>query len=201
MMHGSSFTDYKFELCAEKIFTPLDSEESKEIWFNIHDKLVALNGDCHILTNIGFHTHRSINKICNHFELHVLNEDNVADYFEEFFKSQVYILRELTKYGKVWMIEDPGFHAFIGNKDTSQMVRNKNFHVYCNHMRKIAQYLGIEYLNPCDIALQNLFKDAYKVSDIITSDGFLGHPKYYEYCAAVVNESIGNNTAVTACAA
>jgi len=201
VMHGSAFTDYKFKLCPEKIFIPQDSEESKALWFDIHDKLVALNGDCHILTNIGFHTHRTINRICNHLECYVLNEDNVADFFEEFCKSHVYILRELTHYGKVWMIEDPDFHAFLGNKNISQMVRDKNFHVYCDHMRKIAHQLGIEYLNPCDAALNNLFKDAYKVSEFIAPEGFLGKPKYYEYCANVVNESIGNNIALTARAA
>lgn len=201
VMHGSSFNDSKFDLCPERIFVPKNSKESKDIWFNIHNKLTTLNSDCHILTNIGFHTHRTIIDICNHFKTYVLNEDNVADYFEKFHASHIYILSELKKYGNVWMIEDPDFHAFIKNKDTSQMVRDKNFHIYCNYMRKVAQYLDIGYLNPCDAALKNLLEDSTKMSDIIAPSGFLGHPKYYEYCAAVVNESIGNNISVTAIAA
>lgn len=190
VMHGSSFTDYKFDMSEERIFQPTDSEEELKIWIDLYDKMVSKDGCCHIITNIGFHTHRTINTICNHFGVYVLTETNVADYFKQFYPYQVQILRELTQYGKVWMVEDPDFHAFIGNKDNSQLVRDKNFHQYCNHMRKVAQNLGIEYLNPCDLALQNLIKDSVGLNDIITSDGFLGTPKYYEYCAAVVNETI-----------
>ncbi|MGK0281835.1 MAG: hypothetical protein ACI82O_001369, partial [Patiriisocius sp.] len=72
---------------------------------------------------------------------------------------------------------------------------------YCSHIRKIANNLGIEYLNPCDAALQNLFKDSKGLRDIIHPHGFLGTETYYEYCAAVVNASIGNSLAVTASAA
>ncbi|MFT4730289.1 MAG: hypothetical protein ACI9UN_004812 [Granulosicoccus sp.] len=99
------------------------------------------------------------------------------------------------------MVEDPHFHAFLADKDDSQIVRDKNFHQYCSHIRKIANNLGIEYLNPCDAALQNLFKDSKGLRDIIHPHGFLGTETYYEYCAAVVNASIGNSLAVTASAA
>lgn len=193
VMHGSHFTSYKFKLSQERILLPMDSDESKELWFNIHDKMTALKGDCHIITNIGFHTHITINTISNHCKSLVITEDDVADYFEEFYKGQLYILREFTRYGKVWMVEDPDFHAFIGNKNNAQVVRDKNFHQYCNYMRKVCREWGIEYLNPCDSALQQLFSDSKILTDIIAPDGFLGEPAYYQYCATVVNDAIARS--------
>lgn len=195
VMHGSSFTDYKFELNRERIFLPLDSEESRELWFDIHNKMTALKGQCHIITNIGFQTHRTINTICNHYGTAVITEQNVADYFNEFYVFHMHILNEFTQFGTVWMVEDPDFHAFVGNKSNSQIIRAKNFHTYCGHVRRVAQSLGIQYLNPCNTALQNLFADSVGLRDIITDDGFLGTQTYYEYCAHVVNAWIGHDTA------
>lgn len=193
VMNGSGFSDGKFELSPKNIFLPLENEESKEIWSAIHNKLMSLKGSCQILTNIGFQTHRTINRISEHFATPVLTEDNVADYFEKYFGGQVQILQELTKYGKVCLIEDPNFYAFLSGKDTSMTIRDKNFNQYCNHLRKIAQDLGIKYLNPGDVALQNLFKDSKTLQDMIAADGFHGTQLYYDYCARAVTTLISDS--------
>ena len=191
VMHGSSFTDNKFELSEERIFIPQDSQESVALWEDTYDRMASLNGRCNILTNIGFQTHRIINMISNQLGISVLTENDIANYFAEHYVQQVHILSELTKYGQVWLVEDPDFYAFISDSDMSLIIRDKNFHQYCNFIRKIAMEMGINYLNPCDTTLQNLFKDSVALADIIHPEGFLGSQTYYEYCALVINESMG----------
>lgn len=198
VMHGSSFTDNKFELSKEQIFRPLDSQESVQLWADIYNRLVSLKGRCNIITNIGFQTHRTINIISNHLKVFVLTENDIAEFFHKHFAAMFHILSELTKYGQVWMIEDPDFYALIRNRDNAQIVRDKNFHQYCMHMRSIAQQLGINYLNPCDATMQNMLKDSKGLIDIIDPVGLLGTQKYYEYCATVVNDSINNNAIANA---
>ena len=77
-MNGSGFSDGKFEMSEEKIFTPLENDESKEIWNLVYEKLNSLAGSCHIVTNIGFQTHRTINQISNCCGIPVLTETDVG---------------------------------------------------------------------------------------------------------------------------
>ncbi|MFK7854612.1 MAG: GSCFA domain-containing protein [Granulosicoccus sp.] len=190
VMNGGSFSDGKFELSDSKIFLPMENSESQEIWSTIFDKLKSQNDACRIITNIGFQTHRTINRISNYFSTPVLTEKDIAEYFDQHFGEQINILRGLTKYGKVWLVEDPNFYAFIAGKDTAMTIRDRNFHQYCNHMRKIALDLDIAYLNPCDLVLQNQFKDAHSLSDMVASDGFHGMQSYYDYSAIAINALI-----------
>lgn len=190
VMNGSGFTDQKFELSDDSIFIPLENNESKEIWSQIHTNMVSQKGTCHIVTNIGFQTHRSINLISNELDNPILTEDDVNTYFEHTFKNQIHILKQLTQLGKVWLLEDPNFYAFIKSENSGMTVRAKNFHQYVWCLRKIAESLGIEYLNPCDSVLHNQFKDTGSLCGMVGPDGFHGTQTYYERCAAFIGEKI-----------
>lgn len=192
IMHGSAFTDFKFEVSNERILLPTEHKKSQDLWFRLHDQILELDGDCDIITNICFHTHRTIVRIANHFNSYVITIDNIAEFFEKFYQPQIYVLSRLTMLGKVWMIEDPAFHAFLNSKDTSIKVRAKNFQQYCNYMRMLAQEFGIEYLNPCDTAIQKAMSDGYGVKDIIEPDSILGTELYYKYCANVVSGTMSS---------
>jgi len=193
VMHGSSFTDYKYRLCPERIFLPHDNPEALEIWLNIHEKMASFKGSCNIITNIGFQTHRTITFMTNSFGTPVLTEKNIDQYFSANYALQIHILHELTKYGQVWLLEDPNFNAFFKDH-MSVLTVNKNFAQYTHHMRKVAMSAGINYLNPCDEALQALIADSLSIQDIVHPHGFLGNQIYYNRCAAIIAESMGVNT-------
>ena len=193
VMNGSGFSDGKFEMSKNSIFTPLENRESQEIWSRIHEKLVKKKGRCQIITNIGFQTHRTINQISNQLGTPVLTQADIAMYFEKSYTGQVHILQQLTQYGKVWLVEDPNFYAFIAGKDTAMTIRDKNFHQYCTYLNKIATNLGVEYLNPCDFVLSEQFKRTGVLNDLVDSDGFHGTRKYYDICATAIYSSISHD--------
>lgn len=199
VMNGSGFSDGKFELSDKNIFTPMENEESCQIWDSLYDRLKSMNGDCRIITNIGFQTHRTINRISEHVGTPVLTEQDIASYFEHHFQGQIQILRGLTRFGTVFMVEDPNFYAFISDKNTAATIRDRNFSQYCNCVRKRVEELGITYLNPCNLTLQNQFKDAKSLGDIIASDGLHGTQSYYDYCALAVAGSLRAATESSRC--
>lgn len=190
VMNGSGFSDNKFKVTEHNIFTPLESDDCAEIWSHIYDQLVSLHGACHILTNIGFQTHRTINYISAELSTPILTETDVTDYFKTHCTDQIHILKKLSQFGKVWLIEDPNFYAFIPSTGTSMTIRGNNFHQYCLGVRNIAKSLGIGYLNPCGNVLQNQLKDTGTLNDMVGSDHFHGTQTYYERCAAYVSTAI-----------
>ena len=190
VMNGSGFSDNKLELSDETIFVPLESDESKEIWHGMIDRLKSLDTPCNILTNIGFQTHRTINRICNDFGTPILTAAQVGEYLREHYADHISILREFTRFGRVWLVEDPNFYAFLTAKDSGAMIRDKNFHLYCSQLREIAGEFGIEYLAPCDLALHHHFEEVGSLSELVAPDGFHGTPVYYEYSARIVNAAL-----------
>lgn len=193
VMNGSGFSDRKFTLCEERIFIPQENDSSQVLWRDLHDRMKSLSGNCHIITNIGFQTHRTINHISNHSGTPVLTEADVANYFDEFYGDLTLILKRLSEYGKVWLLEDPNFYTFISGKSEALTVRERNFHHYRTSMRKIASSLGLEYLVPCDLVLQQSFKKTRSLNGLVENDGFHGTTLYYKHCAAVINDTIATH--------
>ena len=190
VMNGSGFSDHKFELSNKTIFTPLENDKSREIWNALFDRLNALNAPCNVITNVGFQTHRTINQLCNHYDTPVATDEQIADYFREYYSQHLDILRELKQFGTVWLVEDPNFYAFINQKDVSTMIRDKNFHGYCLQLRAAVNELGIQYLAPCDLAMHRYFGKVGNIKDLVAPDGFHGTPLYYRSSAEVVHEAI-----------
>ena len=71
------------------------------------------------------------------------------------------------------------------------MIRAKNFHAYCTHLRRTSRKLGIGYLDPCDAVMRRRFGEVDSFSDLIEPDGYHGTDLYYEYCARVIAGTIG----------
>jgi len=200
VMHGSSFTDYKYRLCPDRIFLPHDNPEALEIWLNIHEKMKSFNGNCNIITNIGFQTHRTITLMTDALGTPILTEKDIDDYYSVNYALQIHMLYELTKYGQVWLLEDPNFYIFFEDH-MERFTVNKNFAQYTHHMRKIAKSAGINYLNPCDEALQTLMANSVSVAEIIHPQAFLGNQVYYDCCAAIIARTMGVDTGTVSRAA
>lgn len=190
VMNGSGFTDGKFELSESRVFVPKESPESKEIWDDLFEKIENQADGLNILTNIGFQTHRTINGMANHFRELVVTFDQSFEYFNEKYRDQIEIWSRLSRYGRVWLIEDPSFYAFISNKTDALIVRDKNFPVYCACVREAAKAVGVEYLDPCNAVMQKIFHETGSVVGAVGPDGFHGSEKYYEVAARVLTDTI-----------
>ena len=192
VMNGSGFTDGMFELSESRIFIPKETPESQEIWDDLFEKLEKNGPGLNILTNIGFHTHRTINNMANQVCEIVLTFDQALDLFYEKYRGLIDIWSGLSRYGRVWLVEDPNFYSFISNKGDALIVRDKNFPVYCACVRTAAKEAGVEYLDPCNAVLQRIFKETGSVVAAVGSDGFHGSKAYYEVAARVLTDTINS---------
>jgi len=187
VMNGSGFSDKKFNLDKESIFEPTESRESLEIWNDIFKNLKEMDAkENKIITNIGFQTHRTIAAIINSTKVENITIALVAEYFCSNFTEHIEILHRLTKFGKVYLLEDPNFWMFCADKNR----QDRCFTTYTEYMKLLATELGITYISTTNI-IELLLIEKVTLEQMIDNDGMHGTNKFYDaqakYIANLIN--------------
>ena len=189
IMNGSGFSGNKFELDDDKIFKPTENKESFEIWEKTFEALERNRGRATIYTNIGFQTHCTIPEMCNFFNTILLQSQNIADYYSEFYTNTLTLLARLNDYGTLTFVADPNIYAALDEHPQGQWplkVFRLNFPVHANYMQRVSSVLNGKFLSNFDIILPEIYKDTGTLMSAV-GDSVHASNTYYDRLASEIN--------------
>ena len=188
IMPGSSFADNKFRVSKGSLIEFEEEVGNLALWKDTFEKLNAAKGNAIIITNIGIQAHVLIPKICNKLLRGLLSKSDVEKYFHEYCSDQTTILKDLSKYGKVFFVEDPNFYVFNINKKF--ITQRYNFEVCAHYMKEFSSCNNINYYSLGREIMIEISGNSGNVAPAVASDGIHGSPEYYKILAQKLLEKL-----------
>jgi len=191
IMNGSGFSEAKFSLDQEQIFTPEEDKNSNKIWTKIFKNLERCNGTVNIFTNIGFQTTQNIPKMVNYYGKALLTQKDIMEYFKKFNRNQLVILEKLTKYGTVVFVEDPKIHSIIKEHpfgESHLRIERFVFPIYAKYMRTISKQIGARYFSEFDSIIAEIYQETGYVENVLSQDIVHGSELFYKKSAQKIYE-------------
>lgn len=200
MMNGSAWTQNRFYLDDEDFFVPLENRRARKFWSLTLDELeqaADLSGTkTTILTNIGLHTHRSVNLFMQWWNKEIgtgpITVNNLASFFQDSFAKHLKVLMQFVEAGhKVIIVSDPALQKYFPEMD----LRLELFEFYDQTFEVLSSPLNCTFFNARNWSQTELEMDKTYCSDKVYEDGkpdwHHGSDIYYDALAQKLKAEYG----------